>query len=40
MHQLDVSAGRMCGASCQPTILRLKASITKEKNNAPSQQRK
>lgn len=30
----------MCEASCQPTIMRLNASITNEKNTSPSQQRK
>ncbi len=30
----------MWEASCQPTTLRLKASITKEKNDAPSQERR
>jgi hypothetical protein len=30
----------MCDASCQPTTMREKTSITNAKNNAPSQQRK
>ncbi len=30
----------MCPANCQPTIRRLKASMTKEKKTTPSQQRR
>jgi hypothetical protein len=36
----STSVVRMCVANCQPTIIRLKTSITKLKNTSPSQQRR
>jgi hypothetical protein len=37
---VEDQVGRMWEASCQPTTLREEASITKEKNEAPSQERR